>query len=195
MYVDYIRVYSKDGLELPAEPTLDIEEETIGQILEPNIADNAIRDDFTELGNIEVISYGGGGEPFIDTSDSAIDGELSLLLDYQGGSWGGAYILMEKAKNISSYSYLIFSLQKPAELIDAEIKLESTDSDATILLSDYQSTTSESGFEEYKIPLSDFDGLNLNTLNIPFALWNPVNSNGEFVQATVLVDNIHFANE
>lgn len=194
MYIDYVRAYSNDGLELPAEPTLDVEEETIGQILEPNIADNAIKDGFDNLGNIEIIAYGGGGEPLIDTSESAVDGDLSLKLDYQGGNWGGAYIEMEQPADISEFTHLTFSLNKPESLVDAEIKLESTDSDATVYLKDYTSTTLENGFEEYVIPLSDFEGLNLNNLNIPFALWNPVNDNAEFVEATVLVDNVHFSN-
>lgn len=194
MYVDYVRVYSIDGLELPSEPALDVAEETIGQILEPNIADNAIKDGFDNLGNIEIIAYGGGGEPLIDTSESTVDGALSLKLDYQGGNWGGAYIEMEEARNIGEYTHLVFSLNKPETLVDAEIKLEGSDSDATVFLKDYASTALENGFEEYVIPLNDFEGLSINNLKIPFALWNPVNGNSEFVEATVLVDNVHFSN-
>ncbi|MFN2395846.1 MAG: family 16 glycosylhydrolase [Bacteroidales bacterium] len=194
MYVDYVRVFEKEGFNPPAEPTLDIEEETLGQTTEPNIADNAIKDGFDVLGNLEVIAFGGGGEPYIDTSDNAIDGELSLVFDFPGGTWGGAYFLMEQQKNLSDYTHLVFALNKPESLVDAEVKLESPSTNAAIFLVDYASTELTNGFVEYAIPLSDFAGLDLIQLNIPFALWNPADADGEIVAATVLIDNVHFAN-
>jgi hypothetical protein len=42
--------------------------------------------------------------------------------------------------------------------------------------------------------LADFTDLDFTELKIPFAIWNPVDSNGNFVTATVLIDNLHFAN-
>ena len=193
MYVDYVRVFSKKGFTPTPPPTLNIEEETIGQVLEPNIGDNAIREGFEDLGNLEVIAYGGGGEPFIATSENAIDGELSLVFDFPGGNWGGAYLIMEQPINLSHFTHLLFSLNKPADLVDAEIKLESPSTNASVFLKNYQSTEVANGFVEYAIPLSDFQGLDLIQLKIPFAVWNPKNSSGEFVTATVLIDNVHFA--
>jgi beta-glucanase (GH16 family) len=194
MYIDYVRVFEKEGFNPPDAPILNIEEETIGQILEPNIAENAIKDGFDDLGNLEVISYGGGGEPYIDTSDNAIDGELSLVFDFPGGNWGGAYILMEQPRNLSKYSHLVFSLNKPGTLVDAEIKLESQTTNAAIFLTNYESVELTNGFVEYRIPLADFQGLDLIQLKIPFAIWNPKDGNGNFLPATVLIDNVHFAN-
>lgn len=194
MYIDYVRVFEKEGFNPPDAPILNIEEETIGQILEPNIAENAIKDGFDDLGNLEVISYGGGGEPYIDTSDNAIDGELSLVFDFPGGNWGGAYILMEQPRNLSKYSHLVFSLNKPETLVDAEIKLESQTTNAAIFLTNYESVELTNGFVEYRIPLADFQGLDLIQLKIPFAIWNPKDGNGNFPPATVLIDNVHFAN-
>ena len=194
MYVDYVRLFSKDGLQVPAPPPLDIEEETVGQIIEPNIGDNAIREGFTELGNLDVISYGGGGEPEVSTSDTAIDGELSLVFDFPGGNWGGAYIELASAKNLSSYTYLKFSLNKPASLVNAEIKLESPSSNAIVFLEDYTGSPVAEGFVEYTIPLDDFTGLDLTQITIPFAIWNPVGSYQNFVAATVLIDNVYFSN-
>lgn len=195
MYVDYVRVFAREGFTAPEPPALDIDEETIGQPLEPNIGDNAIQEGFDELGNLEVIVYGGGGEPFIDTSENAVDGELSLVFDYPGGAWGGAYFLMQEPRDLSSYSHLVFALNKPDELVDVEIKLESPSTSAAIFLINYTSTELSNGFVEYAIPLSDFEGLDLSQVNIPFALWNPVDGDGNFPAATVLIDNLHFANQ
>jgi beta-glucanase (GH16 family) len=194
MYVDYVRVFGKEGFNPPAPPVLNIEEETLGQNMEPGIAQNAIKEGFDELGNIEVISFGGGGEPFINTSENAIDGELSLVFDFPGGAWGGAYFLMEQPRNLSNYSHLVFALNKPENLTDAEIKLESSSTNAAVFLIGYESTELTNGFVEYAIPLSDFTGLDLIQLNIPFAIWNPVDANGDFVAGAVLIDNLHFAN-
>ena len=43
-------------------------------------------------------------------------------------------------------------------------------------------------------PLADFAtaGLTFNDLKIPFALWNPKDSDGNFVTGNVLIDNIYF---
>ncbi len=194
MYIDYVRVFTREGFDPPPEPELDIEEETLGQTYEPDIAENAIREGFDDFGNLEVVVFGGGGEPYIDTSENSIDGELSLVFDFPGGNWGGAYFYMEQPRNLSNYSHLLFSLNKPDNLVDAEIKLESPSTDAAIFLIDYESTEVANGFVEYAIPLSDFHGLDLIQLNIPFALWNPKDGDGEYVSATVLIDNVHFAN-
>jgi len=194
MYVDYVRVFAKEGFTPPPPPVLNIEEETLGQTLEPGIAYHAIKEGFDDLGNLEIISYGGGGEPYIDTSENAIDGELSLVFDFPGGAWGGAYFLMELPRNLSNYTHLVFALNKPENLADAEIKLESPATAASVFLKNYSATPLSNGFVEYAIPLSDFQGLDLIQLNIPFAIWNPKDGSGNFVAATVLVDNVHFAN-
>jgi beta-glucanase (GH16 family) len=194
MYVDYVRVFEKKGFTPPPSPDLVIEEETIGQPIEPNIADNAIKEGFEDLGNVSLIVFGGGGEPLIDTSENAIDGELSLVFDFPGGGWGGGYFEMELPRNLSNYSHLVFALNKPANLANAEIKLESPSTYASVFLVDYISTELSDGFVEYAIPLSDFHGLDLIQLKIPFALWNPVDAIGNFVPVTVLIDNMHFAN-
>jgi beta-glucanase (GH16 family) len=193
MYVDYVRVFSKDGFIAPEPPVLDIDEETVGQDIEPNIGDNAIRDDFTDLGNIEVIAFGGGGEPFISASETAVDGDMSLVFDYPGGAWGGAYILMAAAADVSGYDNLKFSLNMPAELVNAEIKLESPSTNAPVFLEDYTGVPVDNGFMEYTIPLADFGGLDLTSLTIPFAIWNPVDAGGNFLAATVLIDNLYFS--
>ncbi len=46
----------------------------------------------------------------------------------------------------------------------------------------------------YKIALSDFIGLELTDLKIPFALWNPKNNTDAFLNGEVLVDNLHLTN-
>ncbi len=193
MLIDYIRFFSKDDMEIPEAPPLDIDEETIGQVIEPNIGDNAIRTDFTYLGNLSVISYGGGGEPLVLASDTAIDGDKSLVFDFPGGNWGGAYIELQDARDLSGFTTLKFSLNKPSLMADAEIKLESKTTHASVFLKDYTPVPVSEGFEEYTIPLADFAGLDRTAVTIPFAIWNPMNAYQAFVKATVLIDNVYFA--
>lgn len=192
MYTDYIRVYTKDDFQSPEAPALDIAEETVGQILEPNIGDNAIKEGF-DLGNLTVIPYGPGA-PDVSASDTAIDGDKSLAFDFPGDNWGGAYIELETPKDISAYTHLKFSINKPDSYANSEIKLEAGATNAVVFLKDYSGTELTEGFVEYAIPLSDFTGLELTGLTIPFGVWNPQDDNNEFIQATVLIDQVHFSN-
>ena len=194
LFVDYVRVYSKEGFEAPEAPALDEDEESIGQNIEPDIAVNALKDGFDALGDVKVIAYGGGGEPVVSVSDVAVDGDQSLSFDYPGGNWGGAYLEMASPKDLSGFTHLNFSLKLPAGLADGEIKLESTAAQAPVYLKDYIGTAGEDGWTNYSIALSDFSGLVLTEVKIPFALWNPTDASGAFVAGEVLVDNIHFAN-
>lgn len=193
MYVDYVRVFTKDGFQAPEPPVLDLEEETIGQVIEPNIGDHAIKEGFTDLGSLEVISFGGGGEPLVLSSDTAIDGDKSLVFDFPGGNWGGAYIELAESKDLSGYSTLKFSLNMPESLVNAEIKLEGQGTSASIFLADYAGTPVALGFKEYTIPLSDLSGLDLTGVNIPFAIWNPQDAGQNFLAAEVLIDNLYFS--
>lgn len=193
MYVDYVRVYSKDGMQIPAAPILDIDEETVGQVIEPNIGDHAVKDGFNEFGELSVITYG-PGEPFVSTSDSAINGNLSLVFDFPGGDWGGGYLELSENKDLSSFSTLNFSVFKSENLQNAEIKLESTATNFVVFLADYNGTDAGEGFIEYNIPLSDFTELDLTDLKIPFSMWNPQDVSETIIPARVLIDNIYFSN-
>ncbi len=193
LYVDYIRVYSQDGFTPPSAPELNLEEETVGQIIEPNIADNGIRHSFNDFGSLDVISYG-PGSPVISASDTAIDGGQSLVFDFPGGGWGGAYLEMAEPKDLSNYSHLKFALNKPSSLVNTEIKLESriSSTNAIVYLKNYEGTPLSDGFTEYSIPMSDFSALTFTDLTIPFAMWNPQDAAGKFVKARVLIDDIRF---
>lgn len=193
MFTDYIRVYSKDDFQAPEAPVLNIEEETIGQIIEPTIAEHAIQDGFTDLGSLEVIVYGPGA-PEITTSVTAIDGDSSLVFDFSGANWGGAYLELETPKDISAFTNIKFSLNKPETLANAEIKLEAGASNAFVYLADYTGTELTEGFVEYTIPLTDFPEVDFTGLTIPFSIWNPQDISDAFVEATVLIDNIYFLN-
>ncbi len=194
MYVDYIRVFEKDGFNAPEAPALDIDEETIGQNIEPSLAQHAIKEGFDNLGNAIVVVYGGGGEPAVASSDVAIDGDYSLEFNFPGGSWGGGYIELESPVDLSSFNFIKFSLNKPANITNAEIKLESPSTNAVVFLTDYTGTDAGEGFIEYSIPLADFADLDLTQITIPFAMWNPQDDNQEFVQATILIDRMYFSN-
>jgi len=193
MNVDYVRVFEKDGFVAREAPALNIDEETLGQNVEPGIAQDAIRDDFDLLGNARIIAYGGGGEPVVSSSTDATDGDASMAYNFPGGAWGGAYIELDNPKNLSSYRYLKFSLKKPEELVIAEIKLESPDTNVPVFLDAYTPDEVD-GWLAYTIPLSDFNNLDLTELTIPFSMWNPKNADGNLVGGMVLIDNLHFSN-
>ena len=192
IYTDYIRVYSKNDFQAPDAPALDIEEETIGQFIEQTIAEHSIQGGFTDLGSLEIIVYGPGA-PEILSSETAIDGDASLVFDFPGDNWGGAYLELDTPKDISAFTNIKFSLNKPDALVNSEIKLEAGATNSVVYLIDYTRTELTDGFVEYTIPLTDFSGLDLTGLTVPFSIWNPQDSIDAFVEATVLIDNIYFS--
>jgi len=193
MLVDYVRVYRDLSLEEPAEPDLILEEETMGT---PNIdATIAVMEGFAPFQDIKVVQYGGAAVS-LGTSTIASDGENSLYALYPAGSWAGIYFQLTEAIDMSAYANgnLLVDLQIPEGITNFEVKLESTGGFASLNLLDYPSTLTDGGFSTYTIPLSDFVdlGLNLDKLTIPFALWNPMDVNGDYPGGVVLVDKIRF---
>ena len=190
MYIDYIRVFEKDDFTAPTSPPLIMEEEALGTFLD---AGKAINSNFTGFGDLVINSFGGGGEPDLTISTTSVDGSESVALSFPGGNWGGAFFEMIPT-DLSSFASgnLVFSINKPAALVNAEIKLESPATNAAVLIKDYTPVEIENGFLEYTIPLVDFAGLDLTQIKIPFAFWNPTDANGDFPVADVLVDNILF---
>ena len=194
MYVDYIRVYAQDGLQADAPPVLNLEEETYGQFVDPALAGYSVSENFTDFGDMEIGSFGAGGEPTADESTDAIDGTQSLKLIYPGGNWGGAFFEMTVTKDFSSMSAqsLKFALKADGALIDAEVKLEgpSQKTDAAIYLASYTPADLGSGWVEYSIPMADFAGLDLSEVKIPFSLWNPKTDADAFYAGSILVDDL-----
>ncbi len=193
MLIDWVRVYSKDDLEIPAAPPLNIEEETIG-LVSVGLPPHAFNDALDQFTGLTLKSFGDGGEPSFIASGTAIDGDSSILFRYPGDSWGGAFFILEPTVDMTQYASgnLRFSIHKPAELADIEIKLESVATAVSLFLKDYSGTDVGDGFLEYTIPMSDFEGLDLTDLKIPFALWNPVDANGDYIAVDVLLDNVYF---
>lgn len=126
--------YLKKKYDAPEAPELILDEETIGQNIDPSIANHAIKDGFSNLGSGKVVVFGGGGEPTVGASENAIDGESSLSFDFPRDKWGGAYIKLDKAANLNTYKTLKFSIKKPAAVENAEIKLESSKTNAAVFL-------------------------------------------------------------
>ena len=196
MYVDYIRYYSKDGFNPPTEPALVVAEETVGVFTPPNSTQHAFSQGLNQFPNIEVVVYGAGGEPDVSASGAAVDGDSSLLFSFPGGNWGGGYFDLDTAiMDMSSYANgnLVFSVNKPVELQNAEIKIESPFSSGSVFLTNYSpSNTLSNGFVEYTIPLSDFTGLDFTNIKIPFACWNPTDGSGAFSSFDVYFDDIRW---
>ena len=194
LFIDYVRYYSIDNLSIPNPPLLDPNEERLGPVLDTNLANAAIKEGFSAFGNADMTVYGAGGEPNLRLSDTAVDGDFSLVYDFPGGNWGGAFIELESPKDLSSFSNLRFALQASASLDNAEIKLEGLTQQTSdvVMLKDYTALPLSNGFVEYTIPLSDFTNLDLNSVRIPFAMWNAVDAAGSFSPTTVYVDQVYF---
>ena len=95
MYVDYIRVYEQDGFTPAAPPSLDLDEETVGGSAGEADPTSAIQEGCDGFGTIKFARFGAGGEPDWFDSNNAVDGEQSVRFNYPGGSWGGAWIVMD----------------------------------------------------------------------------------------------------
>ena len=194
MYVDYIRAYEQDDLNPDPAPALDQDEERLGKPPGEASAADAIAESFSEFGSADFSRWGAGGEPTWADSDVAVDGDSSVLFAYPGGNWGGGWIVLDSAVDLSAYAAgnLIFALHKPSVVHDIEIKLEGTASAGSVQLVDYTPVDLGDGWEEYSIPMADFDaeGLDLSSVTIPLALWNPVDDGGSFPQADILIDAI-----
>jgi beta-glucanase (GH16 family) len=195
MYVDYVRYYSKDGFTAPDPPVLDIDEETVGVLIPQSLAQHAFNSTLGQFPDVEIMVFGAGGEPFISSTDVVVEGDSALLFSFPGGNWGGGWFEMIETLDMSAYATgnLVFSIQKPVDLNDAEIKLESATNSASVFLIDYTPTAVANDYMEYIIPIADFTDLDLTTIRIPFALWNPMDATGAFIAFDVLVDNIYWA--
>jgi beta-glucanase (GH16 family) len=196
MYVDYIRVYEQDGFTPEPPPELDIDEETVGGFAGEANPAAAILEAFDNFGTVSFGRFGAGGEPDWFDSSNAVDGEQSVRFAYPGGTWGGAWIAMDTPADFSSFSDgdLVFALNRPANATGIEIKLEGVNqsSDGSLFLENYTSTDLGNGWEEFRIPIADFvaDGLQLDQIAVPFALWNPMDADGNFPQVDILFDAI-----
>jgi len=194
MYVDYIHYYSKNDLSVDPAPELNIDEETIGQIISPDKAQHAFNSSLSQFPDIELKSFGAGGEPEIFSSSNAIDGDSSLVFSYPGGTWGGGWFELETPVDLSVYAdgNLIFYLKEPAELSDVELKMEAVSNSSAIFLVSYFPEAVPNGFLKYKIPLNQFVDLDLSEIKVPFSLWNPKDVNGDYPVVDIIVDNIFF---
>ncbi len=194
MYVDYIRIYQDTTLtDIPDEPALDVDEETMG--LGSTSALAAINSDFTPFHNIKIVKYG-PASPDISVSTVSIDGKTSISAVYSGGNWGGFWFELDSPIDMSEYENgnLIVMLDVPENIADFEVKLESKGGFGSVNLLDYSSEPVDNNYDKFTIPLADFValGLNLESLTIPFALWNPKDVGGKYTGGNVLVDNIYF---
>lgn len=194
MYVDYVRYYTKDDLNPPAAPALDIAEETIGVVIPASKALHAFNSTLNQFPEVELKSFGGGGEPDIISTDLAVEGDSALMYQYPGNGWGGGWFEMDTPMDMSSFAggNLVFSLQRPEEVADIEIKLEAVSNSAAIFLVDYTPTAIGNDYVQYKIPIADFIDLDLTEIKIPFALWNPKDAGGAFPEVNVIVDDIYW---
>jgi len=188
MYVDYVRVYQHSDVVFPPAPAVEEGSETLGGPIYYTLA-NLFNSDFTLFNQSELITYG-PASPEVTNADKAIDGEKSLLWDFPGNSWGGGYLVLDEPLDMSGYTSLVFSIERPDELADIEIKVESVSSSTSLRLADYTPEALTDGFVKYTIPLSDFTEVDFTQLTVPFAFWNPVNIDGGNVAAAILIDDL-----
>ena len=191
--VDYVRVYEDKTLVVPEAPNLDVQEETMG--LDGSVAIAAINSSFALFQNLKIVLYG-PGSPDTSLSTVSAEGATSILASFPGDNWGGLYFELDDLLDASDYQSgnLVVMLDVPEEIADFEVKLEGAAGAGSLNLLDYTPEFVDSVYQKYTIPLADFAaaGLTFNDLKIPFALWNPKDSNGNFVGGNVLIDNIYF---
>lgn len=194
MYVDYIRYYSKDGFTAPDAPALVLDEETVGSFVPPSLAQQAFNTGLDQFADLELNTFGAGGEPAVSATDMVVEGDSALLFSYPGGNWGGGWFEMNTAADYSAFAsgHLVFSLKMPEDLHDAEVKLEAASNSAAVFLVDYTPVVGSNGYMEYSIPMTDFVDLDFSEIKIPFALWNPKDEDGSFSPFDVLIDNIYW---
>ena len=191
--VDYVRVYEDKTLVVPEAPNLDVQEETMG--LDGSVAIAAINSSFALFQNLKIVLYG-PGSPDASLSTVSAEGATSILASFPGDNWGGLYFELDDLLDASDYQSgnLVVMLDVPEEIADFEVKLEGAAGAGSLNLLDYTPEFVDSVYQKYTIPLADFAaaGLTFNDLKIPFALWNPKDSNGNNVGGNVLIDNIYF---
>ena len=191
--VDYVRVYEDKMLVAPEAPNLDFQEETMG--LDGSVALAAINSSFALFQNLKIVLYG-PGSPDTSLSTVSAEGATSILASFPGDNWGGLYFELDDLVDASDYQSgnLVVMLDVPEEIADLEVKLEGAAGAGSLNLLDYTPEPVDSVYQKYTIPLADFAaaGLTFNDLKIPFALWNPKDSNGNNVGGNVLIDNIYF---
>jgi beta-glucanase (GH16 family) len=190
MNVDYVRVYAQDDTNFEPEPAVEPGAETVGGPTNFTL-DYLFKADFALYNNSEIITYG-PALPEITDSSLSINSDNSLLWSYPGTSWGGGYVLLAEPIDLTSFANgdLKFSMIKPLELADIEIKLESTSTGVSIRLKDYTPVDLTDGFVEYSIPLADFIGLDLSVMTIPFAMWSPIGAEGNNVAVDIVIDDL-----
>ena len=192
LLIDYVRVYAKDNFVAPEAPLLDIDEETVGELIDSSLASNAIKTGFTDLGVVELVNYG-PDMPDFSAAETALDGDYSLSFDFPvADEWGGGYLETEEKVDLSNYAFLKFSLKAPDTFTNGNIKLESPATNFEVALENYTGTPRSNGFVEYTLPLADFEGLNLSEIKIPFSIWNITTSSSE--EVSLLVDDLYFTN-
>jgi beta-glucanase (GH16 family) len=192
LLIDYVRVYAKDNFVAPEAPLLDIDEETVGKLIDSSLASNAIKTGFTDLGVVELVNYG-PDMPDFSAAETALDGDYSLSFDFPvSDEWGGGYLETEEKVDLSNYAFLKFSLKAPDTFTNGNIKLESPATNFEVALENYTGTPRSNGFVEYTLPLADFEGLNLSEITIPFSIWNITTSSSE--EVSLLIDDLYFTN-
>lgn len=198
MSVDYVRVYEQNDLQIDEEPAYDPAVETWGVWVDPNLYLYVVNTDFTEFGTMSLASFG-EAPPIVTETTEAIDGSSAIELDFPGGGWGGLYFLMDNALEATSFAsgHLKFAAKLPANFSDAEIKLESTGQTTShsVYLINYTPADLGDGWVEYSIPFSDLTDLDLTDLNIPFAFWNPIDDQEEYLGGKVIIDNLRLTKD
>ena len=183
MLVDWIRLYSDTTpIPPPAGSTAGIYSETY-----PNtIPYSQIINSADWSGNITIPD-----DTSMDVTPA--DGIYVLSADYQLGitDWGGIALALNGA-DMTGYSTLAFSLDSSAIATYDDLKVEIEDSSATkssIQLSSYIPTTS-ANWSQYEIPLSDFGGANLSSVNY-LGFYSPVDVTDALVAGLLYFDNIY----
>lgn len=128
----------------------------------------------------------------VGESDDAVSGDTSLKMTHNGADWGGVFLHLDAPFDASSYTHLAVSLKLPAEVVDLQIKLESSGGRGEELsIRRFDSTALSDGWVDYSIPLKKFKRPKLGEIVI-IGFWHPKDTRGDYVAGDVLIDNIRF---
>lgn len=184
MYIDYIRYYTDTTFE-PATETEITDEEKPGAEFYIDIIDP----DFTPFVEGSFVKYGGSNLAEITQSELSVIGDYSVSFNFPGGSWGGTYIQLASATDLSAYAdnSLVFYASIDDNITDFELKMESNGGSTSLFIIDYTPEVYDENFVKYSIPIADFTDVNLEAVTIPFSIWNP---NGGAGTGTILIDGL-----
>ncbi|MGE4321134.1 MAG: immunoglobulin-like domain-containing protein [Acholeplasmataceae bacterium] len=141
---------------------------------------NTVVDEFVEL------------QATLAVSTTAYDGNASLSMTLDGSNWGGIYVIMDNAVDVSAYDSISIKAQIPSTVDSLSIKFEDGTHNFFVNLLDY-ATGTEGDWTTFVIPTVAFTDVDFSHLTV-IGFWNPRDVNAAYVACVCLFDDLKFIN-